>query len=117
VNLRPIIKKIKAAPTPEAQRARRRHIARIEKMIGAIEERYPEVNQLNQIQLKHCQWLVQHWFSPATARDYRSSLKLLIMAQRKDQNWFNRLDIAPPSAGGRPSTVHVVRSRSPKFDS
>lgn len=116
MNLRPVIKKIKADGTPEAQRTRRRHIARIEKMTTAIEERYPEVKQLNQIQLKHCEWLVQYWFSSTTASDYRSSLKLLIMAQRKDQNWFKRLGIAKPSAGGRRSLVHVVRSRSPKFD-
>ncbi|MDR9424339.1 MAG: hypothetical protein RI567_03520 [Marinobacter sp.] len=116
MNLRPIIKKIKAEQTPEAQRARRRHIARIEKMTTAIEARFPEVTQLNQIQLKHCEWLVQYWFNATTARDYRSSLKLLIVAQRKDHNWFKRLGIAKPSAGGRRSLVHVVRSRSPKFD-
>ncbi|KXS54628.1 MAG: Uncharacterized protein AWU57_982 [Marinobacter sp. T13-3] len=116
MNLRPIIKKIKADETPEAQRAWRRHIARIEKMTAAIEERFPDVKQLNQIQLKHCEWLVKNWLSPTTARDYRSSLKLLIMAQRKDCNWFKRLGIATPSTGGRRSLVNVVRSRSPKFD-
>jgi len=112
MNLYSVYKRIKAKEG--AERARRRHLNRIEKMMVAVENRFPEVRQVQQVHKKHCEWLLQHWFIASTAKDFRSSLRLFIEA--RDQNhWLKLLGMAPPSAGGRPRDVSVVRSRSSKY--
>ncbi len=114
MNLSGVRRKIKCQPTPAAERTRRRHIRRIEAMAAAVESRFPEVKHTNQLRLKHCRWLLAG-FAPGTARDYQSSLRLLIEALGRDDHWFQPLKMPPLSAGGRPRSVSVVRSRSSKF--
>jgi len=111
MNLNGVYKRIKV--NKGAERIRNRHLSRIEKMTQAIENRFPEVKRAQQIQQKHCEWLLDHWFHPSTAKDYRSSLRLLIEALNRD-HWLKPLGMAPASAGGRPRDVSVVRSRSSK---
>lgn len=111
MNFTVVYRRIKAREGRE--RARSRHLSRIEKMMAAVEDRFPEVKHIQQIRLKHCQWLLENWCRPSTARDYRSSLRLLIEALDQD-HWLKPLGMAPASAGGRPRDVSVVRSRSSK---
>lgn len=112
MNLSSVYRRIKASDGSE--RVRRRHISRIEKMMAAVETRFPEVKSEQQIQQKHIRWLLEHWCSPSTMRDYRSSLRLLLEAQGRDPNWLRQVGMAPASSGGRPRDVSVVRSRSAK---
>jgi hypothetical protein len=114
MNLNDVKKRIKCDATPQAERIWALHIRRIERMAADVENRFPDVRHANQIRLKHCQWL-QERFPPGTARDYRSSLRLLIEALGKDDEWFRGLRMSASSAGGRPRSVSVVRSRSSKF--
>ena len=102
MNLTSIIKRIKAGEGGD--RARRRHISRIEKMVAAVEVRFPEVK-------RH---LLEHWCNPSTKKDYRSSLRLLLEAQDRDPNWLRQLGMPPASSGGRPRDVTIIRSRSAK---
>mgnify|MGYP003638391938 FL=1 len=113
MNLNDVHKRIKAKDG--AERTRSRHLNRIEKMALAVENRFPEVKHAQQIRLKHCSWLLEHWCKPSTVRDYRSSLRLLIEALDRDQDWFKPLGMAQASSGGRPRDVSVVRSRSSKY--
>ncbi len=112
MNLTSIIKRIKA--DEGGDRARRRHISRIEKMVAAVEVRFPEVKSPQQIKQKHVRWLLEHWCSPSTKKDYRSSLRLLLEALDRDPNWLRQLGIPTASLGGRPRAVTVLRSRSAK---
>tara|TARA_R110001599_G_scaffold349411_1_gene577758 strand:- start:7282 stop:7632 length:351 start_codon:yes stop_codon:yes gene_type:complete len=112
MNLISVYKRIKAKEG--AERTRKRHLNRIDKMIAAVESRFPEVKKSQQIQQKHCRWLLEHWCSPSTEQDYRSSLRLLLEALDRDPAWLKQLGMAPTSAGGRPRSVSVVRSRSSK---
>ncbi|MBL83348.1 hypothetical protein QPM17_17600 [Marinobacter sp. TBZ242] len=112
MNLTSIIKRIKAGEGGD--RARRRHISRIEKMVAAVEVRFPEVKRHQQIQQKHVRWLLEHWCNPSTKKDYRSSLRLLLEAQDRDPNWLRQLGMPPASSGGRPRDVTIIRSRSAK---
>lgn len=112
MNLSSVYRRIKTGNGSE--RGRRRHISRIEKMMTAVETRFPEVKSQQQIQQKHIRWLLEHWCSPSTMRDYRSSLRLLLEAQGRDHNWLRQVGMAPASAGGRPRDVSIVRSRSAK---
>jgi hypothetical protein len=115
VNLSNIQKKLKCSNTPASERTRLRHIRRIEKMTAAIQDRFPEVRHPNQIKLKHCRWIQENWLSEATAKDYRTSLRLLIRALGREECWAKPLNMHPRSRGGRPASLTVVRSRSPKF--
>lgn len=110
MNLSGVYKQIKV--NEGADRVRRRHISRIEKMVAAVETRFPEVKKYQQIKQKHGRWLLDEWCSPATIKDYKSSLRLLLEAQGRDPNWLRQLGMPPTSAGGRPRDVTVVRSRS-----
>lgn len=112
MNLSTVYRRIKASEGSE--RVRRRHIRRIEKMVAAVETRFPEVKKGQQIQQKHCRWLLEQWCSPSTMRDYRSSLRLLLEALGRDPNWLRQIGMAPTSSGGRPRDVSIVRSRSAK---
>lgn len=97
-----------------SERTRRRHLGRIETMAAAVEERFPEVKNVQQMRMKHCQWLLDTWCAATTRKDYRSSLRLLIEALDRD-NWLNPLKMSSKAIGGRPRSVSVVRSRSSKF--
>ena len=112
MNLSGVFKRIKDGEG--ADRARRRHISRIGKMVGAVEVRFPEVKRPQQIQQKHVRWLLEHWCNPSTKKDYRSSLRLLLEALDRDPNWLRQLGMPPASSGGRPRDVTVIRSRSAK---
>lgn len=115
MNLNNIQKKLKCADTPAAERTRRRHIRRMEKMIAAIQDRFSDIRHPNQIKLKHVQWLQDNWLSETTAKDYRTSLRLLIRALGREECWAKPLNMQPRSRGGRPTSLAVVRSRSSKF--
>ena len=110
MNLSGVYPRIKA--NKGAERVRRRHISRIEKMVAAVETRFPEVKKVQQIRQKHCRWLLDHWCSPSTKRDYRSSLRLLLEALDREPNWLRQLGMHAAIVGGRPRDVSVVRSRS-----
>lgn len=112
MNLSGLYRRVKA--NEGAERARRLHINRIEKMVTAVETRFPEVKKVQQIQQKHCRWLLEHWCNPSTKKDYRSSLRILLEALDRDPNWLRQLGMPPASSGGRPRKVSVVRSRSAK---
>jgi hypothetical protein len=112
MNLNNIYKRIKAEEGTE--KTRRRHLNRIDKMIAAVEARFPEVKKNQVVQQKHCRWLLEHWCNPSTEKDYRSSLRLLLEALDRDPAWLKQLGMAPTSAGGRPRSISVVRSRSSK---
>lgn len=113
MNLNGVYKRIKA--NEGAQKTRNKHLSRIEKMAVAVENRFPEVKHIQQIRLKHCQWLLAHWCKASTKKDFRSSLRLLIEALDREQDWRKPLGMAPASAGGRPRDISVVRSRSSKY--
>ncbi|MGO2137032.1 hypothetical protein [Marinobacter sp.] len=112
MNLDSVYKRIKAKQG--AERTRKLHLNRIVKMMAAVESRFPEVKKIQQVKQKHCRWLLDHWCSPSTEKDYRSSLRLLLEALGRDQTWLKQLGMSPSSAGGRPRSVSVVRSRSSK---
>lgn len=114
MNLSGVYKRIKAN-NEGADRVRRRHISRIEKMVAAVETRFPEIKAPNQIRQKHCQWLLEQWCTPSTKIDYTSSLRLLLETLNRDQNWLKQLGFPPASAGGRPRKVSVVKTRSSRF--
>ncbi len=113
MNLSQVYKRIKT--DKGAEKTRSRHLIRIEKMMEAVETRFPEIKQIQQLRLKHCRWLMEQWCSPSTKKDFRSSLRLLIEALDRDQDWLTPMEMAPASAGGRPRNVSVVRSRSSKY--
>ncbi len=112
MNLNCVYKRIKVKKG--AERTRSRHLSRIKNMMAAVENRFPEIKQAQQVQKKHCEWLLEHWFIESTAKDFRSSLRLFIEARDRD-HWLKPLGMAPASAGGRPRNVSVVRSRSSKY--
>lgn len=112
MNLSSVYRRIKAREGFEE--VRRRHIRRIRNMVIALETRFPEVREGQQIQQKHCRWLLEHWCRPSTKKDYRSSLRLLMEALGRDPNWLKQIGMHPASSGGRPRDVSVVRSRSAK---
>ncbi|MAL98028.1 hypothetical protein [Hydrocarboniclastica marina] len=113
MNLSYIYRRIKAKEG--AERARRRHLNRIAKMTSAIEQRFPKVKRVQQIDQKHCKWLIEHWCNPSTEKDYRSSLRLLLEASDRSPEWLKQLGMASTSTGGRPREVSVVRSRSSRY--
>jgi hypothetical protein len=112
MNLSGVYRRIKA--NVGAEGVRRRHINHIEKMVAAVETRFPKVKKVQQIQQKHCRWLLEHWCSPSTKKDYRSSLRILLEALDRDPNWLRQLGMSPASMGGRPRGVSIVRSRAAK---
>lgn len=112
MNLSSVCRRIKASEG--AERVRLCHIRRIRDMAIALETRFPEVREVQQIKQKHCRWLLEHWCRPSTKKDYRSSLRLLLEALGRDPNWLKQIGMHPASSGGRPRDVSVVRSRSAK---
>lgn len=94
----------------------RRHITRLDKMLSAIQDRYPGVKHLEQIRLKHGFWLRDIWMSqqglaPSTQTDYLRSLSILIAALDREQ-WLSCLGLDTDHRnGGRPRKVVVVKSR------
>jgi len=112
MNLSPVNKRIKAKKG--AEKTRTKHLTRIKKMMVAIEKRFPEVRQVQQVHKKHCEWLLENWLTASTKKDFRSSLRLFIEARDRD-HWLKPLGMAPASAGGRPRDVSIVRSRSSKY--
>lgn len=91
MNLSPAYKRIKAKKG--AEKTRSRHLTRIEKMLVAIEKRFPEVRQVQQVHKKHCEWLLEHWLTASTKKDFRSSLRLFIEACDRD-HWLKPLGFA-----------------------
>lgn len=118
MNLTPIYRRLKfnqlAPPAPE------RHRRRIARMCEAIQAHFPDVTRPEQIRQKHISWLLQVWFGqqnykPPTQGDYRSSLRLLIQALGRSNEWFQQLGLGPAGPGGRPPKTAVVRSKSKRY--
>lgn len=117
MNLTPIYRRVKfnalAPPAPE------RHKRRIARMCEAIQTRFPEVTRPEQIHQKHVRWLLQVWlqqnYKPPTQADYRHSLRLLIQALGRSDEWFRQLGLGPAGPGGRPPKSSVVRSKSKRY--
>ena len=96
----------------------RRTLGRIQTMADAIESRFPEVINPEQIKLKHCFYLREQWFesqklSPSTVSDYTRSMILMITALGRGSHWLAPLKLTKnPSKGGRPLASRVIKSKS-----
>ncbi len=88
--------------------------SRKQRILDAIEARYPEVRYEWQLQCKHFVWVkneLLQGYAESTKRDYIRTLRLMITALGKEQ-WLNILGIAKTeSKGGRPSAFAVRKSK------
>lgn len=118
MNLTPIYRRLKfnqlAPPAPE------RHKRRMQRMCAAIQARFPDVTRPEQIRQNHIRWLLQVWigqqnYKPLTQAGYRHSLRLLIQALGRSDEWFRQLGLGPAGPGGRPPKTGLVRSRSKRY--
>lgn len=97
---------------------KKRHLGRIQTMADVIEVRFSEVENPEQIKLKHLFYIRDHWFedqgySVATTRDYTRSMVLMISALGREQHWLGPLKLEKDSKkGGRPTIGRAVRSKS-----
>jgi len=95
----------------------RRHIARVEKMLNAMSERFSHLKHFEQVKLKHLRWLQEVWltsqgFAEATLVDYKRTLALMVAALDSDRHWQQALKITrDPKKGGRPQVCRAVRTR------
>lgn len=91
-----------------------KHQSRMQRILEAIETRYPEVRYEWQLKCKHFLWVKNKFlkgYAESTQRDFIRTLRLMITALGKE-NWLNILGIAKTeSKGGRPSAFAVRKSK------
>jgi len=91
-----------------------KHESRMQRILGAIEARYPEVKYEWQLKCKHFIWVKNVFlegYAESTKSDYIRTMRLMILALGK-AGWLNILGIAKTeSQGGRPSAFAVRKSK------
>ncbi|GAA0794721.1 hypothetical protein SAMN04487964_11477 [Marinobacterium sediminicola] len=102
-------KKVSAEPVTV-----QKHEARKQRILEAIEARYPKIKFEWQLKCKHFMWVKNEFlkgYAESTKRDYIRTMRLMITALGKE-HWLHILDIAKTeSKGGRPSAFAVRKSK------
>lgn len=117
MDIRDITQRLRwAEKTPDI--TKNRTISRIQTMADAIETQFPEIRRIEQIKLKHIQFIRNAWFdneglAPTTMADYTRAMRLMVKALDKEKYWFGPLRLVQNrQQGGRPTRSRVTRSKA-----